>query len=123
MTYRIVITPLAQADLKAIEDQRSQKAIVSKINDLQAEPEKRGKPMKEDLKGYYSVRAAGQRYRIIYETQILELEATPPQKPKQQDKDSSPTVDRVVTVVVIGIRKEGSKNDAYEIARKRLSKR
>jgi mRNA interferase RelE/StbE len=123
LTYRIVLTPLAQSDLKAIEDQRSQKAIVSKINDLQTEPEKRGKPMREDLKGYYSLRAAGQRYRVIYKTQVLELEPSPTQKGQQQNKDSSPTVDRVVTVVVVGIRKEGSKSDAYEIARKRLGKR
>jgi mRNA interferase RelE/StbE len=52
LTHRIVITPQAQLDLKAIEDQRSKKAISSKIDDLQTEPEKRGKPLTEELKGY-----------------------------------------------------------------------
>jgi mRNA interferase RelE/StbE len=114
--YRVVFTARARFDLKAIEDQRSQKAIVSKIDDLQTEPEKRGKPLTEDLKGYYSVRAAGQRYRVIYSVQVLELE---PGKPKQKEKQ--PLIDRIVTVLVIGIRKEGSKHDVYAIARKRLN--
>jgi mRNA interferase RelE/StbE len=117
LTYRIVFTKQALEDLNGIEDQRSQKAISSKIDDLQAEPEKRGKPLTEDLKGYYSVRAAGQRYRIIYQAQVLEVET--PTKGKEKNR----TIDRVVTIAVIGIRKEGSKHDAYEIARKRLGKR
>jgi mRNA interferase RelE/StbE len=118
LTYRIVFTKQALEDLNAIEDQRSQKAISSKIDDLQTEPEKRGKPLTEDLKGYYSVRAAGQRYRVIYQAQVLELETL------TKGKDETPLViDRVVTIAVIGIRKEGSKNDAYEIAHKRLGKK
>jgi mRNA interferase RelE/StbE len=68
------------------------------------------------LKGYYSVRAVGQCYRVVYKIQVLELE---PEKPKQKDKQ--PVIDRVVTVLVIGIRKEGSKQDVYAIARKRLN--
>jgi mRNA interferase RelE/StbE len=118
LTYRIVITPQAQSDLKAVEDQRSQKAIASKIDDLQTEPEKRGKPLTEDLKGYYSVRAAGQRYRVIYQVQILELEPPPPKR-----KDANLEGDGAVIIEVIGIRKEGSKKDAYEIAHKRLGKK
>jgi mRNA interferase RelE/StbE len=113
--YRIVLTAQASSDLKAVEDQRSQKAIASKIDDLQTEPEKRGKPLTEDLKGYYSARAAGQRYRVIYKAQVLELEAA-----TSQQKEVTLVIDRVVTVVVIGIRKEGSKQDVYTIARKRL---
>ena len=87
---------------------------------MTTEPEKRGKPLTEDLKGYYSVRAAGQRYRVIYQIQVLEVESTPPQKVKL--KNSRPLIDRLVTVVVVGLRKEGSKQDAYEVARKRLNK-
>jgi mRNA interferase RelE/StbE len=88
LTYRIVITPQAQSDLKAVEDQRNQKAIASKIDDLQTEPEKRGKPLTEDLKGYYSVRAAGQRYRVIYQVQVLELEPPTPKNPSEKPKRS-----------------------------------
>lgn len=124
MTYRVELSEEAKADLKAVEDKRSQQAISSKIDDLKTEPEKRGKPLTDDLKGYYSVRAAGQRYRVVYRIKVTELNPTEPQKAsKGKQEDSSPIVDRVVTVVVIGIRKEGSKHDAYEIARKRLGKK
>lgn len=46
------------------------------------------------------MRAAGQRYRIIYRVQA---EAG------------------AVTVLVVGIRKAGDKRDAYQLARRRLS--
>jgi mRNA interferase RelE/StbE len=49
------------------------------------------------LEGYRSVRAVGRRYRIIYK---LEEEQV------------------VVVVVTIGIRKDGDKKDAYELAKK-----
>ena len=115
MIYRIEFIEEAKADLKAIEDQRSQQAISSKINDLQTEPEKRGKPLTDELKGCYSVRAAGQRYRVIYRIKVTELKPT-----EGKEKEDGPKIDRVVTVLVIGIRKEGSKYDVYEVARKRL---
>lgn len=118
MTYRIEFSEEALADLKAVEDQRSRKAIASKIDDLQTEPEKRGKPLTDDLKGHYSVRAAGQHYRVVYRVKVTELKPS-----EDKEKDSSPVVDRVVTVVVVGIRKEGSKSDAYAVARKRLGKK
>jgi hypothetical protein len=35
---------------------------------------------------------------------------------KGKEKNPPSTVDRVVTIVVVGIRKDGSKHDAYEIA-------
>ncbi len=98
--FAVVLTPQAQEDLDEISDQRTQKAIVNKTLELQTEPEKRGKQLSGDLKSYYSVRAAGQRYRAIYEIHTSE--------------------DRVL-IVVIGIRKEGDKKDAYEIASKRLT--
>lgn len=125
MSYRIELTEAAREDLKDIQDQRSQKAIATKIDDLKTEPEKRGKSLTDDLKGYYSVRAAGQRYRIVYRVKVTELKPTEKteslrQVSKSNQKNSSPAMDRVVTVVVIGIRKEGSKQDAYAIARKRL---
>lgn len=48
-----------------------------------------------DLAGYRSVRAVGQRYRIIYEFDYGRQE---------------------VWVVTLGIRKEGDKTDVYKIA-------
>ena len=100
-TFRILLRSEARADLAGITDQRSRAAIGRKIDELQTEPTIRGKPLTGDLQGFYSVRAAGQRYRVIY---AIEERAG------------------VVTVVVIGIRKEGSKKDAYQVAQRRLRK-
>jgi len=98
----VVITSKAQEDFVSITNQSTRKAIANKFIDLKTEPEKRGKPLTGDLKGFYSIRAASQRYRIIYEVTLSE---------------------GLVSVVVIGIRKEGDKKDAYEVARKRLGKK
>lgn len=116
MTYRVEFSEDADDDLEDISDNRVRTTIIKRAYDLGEEPEKQGKPLTYDLKGLYSVRAVGQRYRIIYRIRVLEL--TPPGKEK-----TPPTIDRVVTIVVVGIRKEGSKQDAYEIARKRLGKK
>jgi mRNA interferase RelE/StbE len=76
---------------------RVRKAIAARIDELTQEPERRGKPLIDELAGYYAVRAAGQRYRIMYQ---LEHQAV------------------IVHVVALGIRKEGSKNDIYTLARR-----
>lgn len=124
MTYRVEFTQEADKDLEDISDTRSRSTIIKRAYGLQEEPEKQGKPLTDDLKGYYSVRAAGQRYRIVYRIKVTELKPPQPkQVSKSKQEDSSPTVDRVVTVVVVGIRKEGSKSDVYNIARKRLGKK
>lgn len=53
--------------------------------------------MLAELAGYRSVRAVGQRYRVIYRLEE----------------------DRVlVLVVAVGIRRQGAKSDVYELARK-----
>jgi mRNA interferase RelE/StbE len=122
VTYRVEFTEEADKDLEDISDTRTRTTIIKRAYGLQEEPEKQGKPLTDDLKGYYSVRAAGQRYRVVYRIKVTELK--PPQPPtKGKREDSSPTVDRVVTVVVVGIRKEGSKSDVYNVARKRLGKK
>ena len=83
--------------LKAVTDRRIREKLGSVIDSLAPDPELRGKPLDEDLAGYRSVRAVGQRYRIIYR-----VERT------------------IVTVVVVaaGIRKEGSREDIYRVAEK-----
>lgn len=101
MTFEVALTQEADADLEAIRDTRTRAAIIRKAFELENEPMAKGKPLRADLKDYRSIRAAGQRYRIIYQVGILE---------------------GVVTVVVIGIRKEGDKRDAYRVASKRLKR-
>ena len=87
--------------LKAITDRRIRQKLASVIDSLESDPEFRGKPLDDDLAGYRSIRAVGQRYRIIYR-----VERT------------------IVTVVIVaaGIRKEGSRGrmqgDIYRVASK-----
>ena len=97
--YRIVIQPTAIKFLKAISDRRIRQKISDRIDKLKESPEMQGKPLSGDLDGYYSVRAVGQRYRIIYSIEHAQI---------------------TVLVVALGIRKEGSKQDAYALAKKLL---
>ena len=102
MTYEVIFTDEVDRDLEAITDVRTRNAVIRKALDLNTEPDKQGKALGRDLGDYRVVRAAGQRYRVVY--QIASLED-------------------VVTVVVVGIRKEGDKRDVYRVASKRLGKR
>jgi mRNA interferase RelE/StbE len=83
--------------LKAITDRRIREKLASTIDSLEFDPELRGRPLDDDLAGYRSIRAVGQRYRIIYRIERS-----------------------MVTVVVVaaGIRKEGSREDIYRVAAK-----
>ena len=90
--YRIQLTPLALEMLAEVNDQRHREGLTNRIEKLKSEPEKQGKPLGDILKGYRSVRAVGQRYRIIYK------------------------VDRnlvVVLVVGVGLRRQGNRSDIY----------
>ena len=97
VTYRIVIVPTALRVLAEIPDRRVQKIIQDRIDTLSHDPEKQGKALTGELAGCRSVRAAGQRYRIIFR------------------------VDRgrvVVLVLALGTRKEGDRKDVYVLAKK-----
>lgn len=95
MKWTVEISKPALEQLKKIADVRVRKKLFERIEQLQDEPETQGKPLKNELSGLYSVRAIGQRYRIIY---------------KAVD-------DRIVVVVVaVGLRKEGDRSDIYRIA-------
>lgn len=99
MRYGIEITPVALETLKGMKDRRIARQIAQRIDRLGDDPEKQGKPLLGELSGYRSVRAAGQRYRVIYKT-----------------KDTSV----IVVIVAIGIRKEGDKKDIYKLVRKMI---
>ncbi len=95
MTYRIEVSPNARASLLAIKDTRIRGILAQRIRALADEPEKQGKPLTDQLKGCYSIRAVGQRYRIIYQV-IREGER--------------------MLVVLVGIRREGDRDDIYAVA-------
>lgn len=95
--WTVGLTRNAEMQLAAIKDRRVQERLRSSLKRLEYEPELQGKPMIDELTGYRSLRAVGQRYRIIYR---LEEERV------------------IVLVVTLGIRKEGDKKDVYELAKK-----
>ena len=97
MIYRVDILPAAQDMVLKIADRRIQEKLLERMTALAGDPELQGKPLGDDLAGYRSVRAVGQRYRIIYRVERSAV---------------------VVVVVAAGIRKEGSREDVYRVAAK-----
>ena len=85
-----------------ISDQRIQEQLLKRSRHLESEPEKQGKPLLGELSGFRSLRAVGQRYRIIYQVQRNRV---------------------IVLIVGLGIRKEGSSQDIYVLARKLIKAR
>lgn len=97
--YRIKLTQIAAEHIRNI-DSRTKKQILNKIESLKEDPLLLGKPLKGPLKEFRSVRAAGQRFRIIYKVQEADI---------------------IVIIVAVGIRKEGDKKDIYELMKKLIN--
>ena len=97
MTWKVEFTETSLKQLKAIDDVRVRTALLRRAERLGQEPENQGKGLTAELAGYRSLRAVGQRFRIIY--QLLEQRV-------------------VVVVVALGLRKEKDKRDVYALARK-----
>jgi mRNA interferase RelE/StbE len=81
--------------LKSISERRIKGKLFERIQGLERDPEMQGKPLLGGLSPYRSLRAIGQRYRIIYriEQDIVQ-----------------------VLVVTFGMRKEKDKKDIYVLA-------
>lgn len=101
MTYLVRLTLDALAMLEEIQDRRVRAKIFDRIRQLGENPEKQGKPLVEELAGFRSIRAVGQRYRIVYKVRGDFVE---------------------VLVVGAGLRKEGSKADIYSRMAKLMKK-
>ncbi|AFZ34388.1 plasmid stabilization system [Stanieria cyanosphaera PCC 7437] len=90
--YEIRLTSLAVEMLAEIKDRRHLKTIGERIEKLKINPELQGKALTNKLKGYRSIRAVSQRYRIIYQIER----------------------DRVIVFIVgVGLRAEGNRQDIY----------
>jgi mRNA interferase RelE/StbE len=85
--------------LERIDDRRTQEKIRDRIEALREDPDKQGKPLLGEFVGYRSLRAVGQRYRIIYRIEKHQV---------------------IVLIVAIGLRKEDARDDIYALARKLL---
>lgn len=99
MRWQVGLTPHARVMMEAIQDRRVRDKIRDRIDGIAAEPEKQGKPLTGELTGYRSLRAVGQRYRVIYRIEEGKV---------------------LVLVMDLGIRKEGSGKDIYMLAQKLL---
>ena len=97
MTHRILSTPTGLNSLEAISDRRIREQVRDRIDGLAHDPELQGKPLKEELTGFRSVRTVGQRYRIIYRVERANV---------------------LVLVVLVGLRKAGDRHDVYRLAQK-----
>jgi mRNA interferase RelE/StbE len=97
MSFHIALTPTAMKLLSEISDKRIREKIGAVIDRLVEDPEKQGKALLGELAGFRSIRAVGQRYRVIYKVTSEEI---------------------LVVIVAVGIRKDGAKNDIYNLAKK-----
>ena len=97
MTFQVIVSPQAVEAGKAISDRRIRRKLYERAMELTQDPEKQGKPMTDELTGYRSVRAVGQRYRIVYRV--------------FREKG-------IVEEAYLGIRNEGSRQDVYALAAK-----
>ena len=101
MPFVVELTEEALAMLGEISDRRIRGKLFDRIQALATDPGKQGTALVDDLAGYRSVRAVGQRYRIVYEVQG--------------------TVVRVL-VVAVGLRREGHRTDIYVRLARRVRK-
>lgn len=105
--YKLAYTQTAIEMLKSIKDQRRLQQIKACVQLLKYDPEKRGKPLTDDLRGLFSVRAAGQRYRVIY---MVDTRPT-----SEGEGAEAVHYEGTVTIMAAGIRKDGDKNDIYRL--------
>jgi mRNA interferase RelE/StbE len=99
MTWQIALTPTAKRMLEAITDRRVRRTVRACIDGPAHDPDQQGMPLLADLAGYRSLRAVGQRYRIIYRIDRGQI---------------------VVVVVAVGLLRAGDRRGIYALARKLL---
>jgi mRNA interferase RelE/StbE len=92
--YEIRYTPICRKTLGAIQ-QPHRRAVLERIGQLATDPEKQGKPSMGPLRGHRSIHVS--RFRVIYRVIRGRVE---------------------VIVLAAGMRKEGCRDDVYELARK-----
>jgi mRNA interferase RelE/StbE len=95
---RVEIAPTGVASLKAIRVRKTLREIGKAIEGLSTRPEAQGKPLQPPLETLRSLRAARDRYRILYRVRR-----------------------NVVQIVLVGERLPGRKEDVYLLAQKLLS--
>ncbi|MCY3691249.1 MAG: type II toxin-antitoxin system RelE/ParE family toxin [Chloroflexota bacterium] len=97
MDWLVQFTQSALGTLREISDRRIRRLILSRAEELGREPHALSTPLQGELSGYRSIRAVGQRYRIVF----------------QIDEGR-----RQVTIIAVGIRREGHRRDIYALAQR-----
>lgn len=97
--HSIDLAPTGLESLKAIRDQKAQREMARAIDGLGEDPDRQGKALVAPFEGLRSLRAARNRYRILYRV----------------DHD-----ERRVRVLLVGKRKAGRDSDVYRVAKKLL---
>jgi mRNA interferase RelE/StbE len=95
MNWQVELTKFALKQLQDITDKRVRDNLFKRIEGLANDPENQGKPLHNELSGLRSLRAIGQRFRIVFRVARERV---------------------IVIVVAVGIRKEGDRSDIYQIA-------
>jgi mRNA interferase RelE/StbE len=85
--------------LQGITNRDIRDSIRKRIRGLGTDPEKQGKALGHSLRGIRSIRVYHERYRVLYRVDQGQV---------------------IVTVVAVGIRKEGDRQDIYALAKKLL---
>lgn len=93
--YAVLWTDPAGQLLEKTADKQTQRKLLEAADGLARDPRNQGKALTHELAGFRRIRFS--RYRILYTV----------------DDDRG-----VVWVATIGIRREGSRDDVYELARK-----
>lgn len=94
--YKLRYAPVAVEHLRGIGDERIKRSLKKRIRGLKTSPSDQGKALVRELAGLRSLPAVGRRYRIIYAV----------------DERS-----QLVSIVCVGIRKDGDRKDIYEVAK------
>ena len=97
MAFEVSLTPTASRMLANISDRRIQGELAERAKRLAEEPEKQGGALAGELAGLRSVRAVGQRCRIIY--RVRQAQAG-------------------VQLLSRGHRKKGTRKDIYRLRRR-----
>jgi mRNA interferase RelE/StbE len=85
--------------LQGITNRDIRDSIRKRIRGLVTDPEKQGKALGNPLRGIRSIRVYHERYRVLYRVDQGQV---------------------IVTVVAVGIRLEGDRQDIYALAKKLL---
>lgn len=95
--YQVLWTETAVEMLSRVGDRRIRQQLFDSSKRLESDPEKQGKPLRQGLMGFRSLRVVGQRYRLVFSL----------------DSDT-----RRVHVAAAGLRREGARDDIYALAEK-----